>query len=327
MMGIKRAKRKSSRYQQYNKTEREREQKYWNREKHSVLRSKQRYNQYLTRVDEEKIISKIIVGDCLYVRTDLNSGGEFYYVKHNNIPMKVLYNPTYRTLQNPTKSLVTDYEFNADEYNKLVELEKQKQIEENKKKESENKMGTQSTQKKVQRTSKKRGAGKDVIGHKWAYTNASTEKVIKNLSDTMDKEKVGSVPKEDNLIGSLKKEIETRQEIIDIINNGRSLESLLKAVESAINAKNTKIAELTKSLEEGSATLSKLIIENKNLKAVYEETSSTNEKLLCKNIELLNSNKELQTKIEELELELSSPNSLLDKVKSFFNTLDNYRIK
>ena len=106
---------RKEKYKKIQKEGRNLNKKNANIEKHSILRCRERYNQNLNRVDEDKIVAKIISGDCLYVRTDVGSGCEYYYVKHNNVPIKVLYDPMYRFV-------VTDNYFNTEEYNKLVEL-------------------------------------------------------------------------------------------------------------------------------------------------------------------------------------------------------------
>ena len=84
-------------------------------QKHSIQRADEHYNIRLNRIDESKIISKIIVGDCMFVRTDIETGRDFYYVKHNNVPIKVLYDSEFR-------AIITHDRFNVDEYNKLLEL-------------------------------------------------------------------------------------------------------------------------------------------------------------------------------------------------------------
>lgn len=87
------------------------------RRTHAQIRAEQRYNLELNRVGLNKIVSKIIQGDCLYIRNEgLN---EFYYVKHNNVPVKVLYNPEFRMI-------ITNYPFDTEEYNRLIEDSKMK---------------------------------------------------------------------------------------------------------------------------------------------------------------------------------------------------------
>lgn len=84
---------------------------------HVKNRAEQRYNLYLSKKDEDLIVAKIMRGDCLYLRND--GENEFHYVKHNNLPVKILYNPEFRMI-------ITPYPFKTDEYNLLEKMEQDK---------------------------------------------------------------------------------------------------------------------------------------------------------------------------------------------------------
>ena len=91
-----------------------------NKRPHMAERALQRYNVYLSKVDINIIVSKVIQGDCLYVRSE--GINEFYYVKHKNLPLKILYNPEFR-------SIITTYPFDTDEYNRLRKLKEENNME------------------------------------------------------------------------------------------------------------------------------------------------------------------------------------------------------
>ena len=84
---------------------------------HTKKRAEQRYNLNLTKVDEDLIVAKIMRGECLYLRND--GENEFHYVKHKNLPVKILYNPDYRMI-------ITPYPFVTEEYNLLEKMEKER---------------------------------------------------------------------------------------------------------------------------------------------------------------------------------------------------------
>lgn len=94
----------------------------WYGHAYDRVSSPERYNQQLSRVDKDQIIAKIIAGDCIFIREeDTDENLVFLYVRHKNIPYKLLYNKVKRRI-------ITFYYFNVEEYNALI-AEKEAELE------------------------------------------------------------------------------------------------------------------------------------------------------------------------------------------------------
>lgn len=87
--------------------------------KHFKERARQRYNTNLDDKDIKQIINRIKNEDYLYAGRSENDPTKFFgYVKHKNLPFKVLFK------NGLTPKLITIYPIDVDEYNNLNENHK-----------------------------------------------------------------------------------------------------------------------------------------------------------------------------------------------------------
>lgn len=88
---------------------------------HAIDRAHQRYNFEINKQRMNDLISKIKMGEYLFIsKSAENCRREFAYVKINNLPLKVLFNRS----KSGAIDIITIYPFDVDEYNKLVEKKK-----------------------------------------------------------------------------------------------------------------------------------------------------------------------------------------------------------
>lgn len=96
---------------------------------HSRERACERYNLELTKGDERAVLGYINAGQCIQLA--LRSKKEntaICYVKFKKIPMKVVY---LMDLKQKAYQIITILPFDADEFNRVVQEEMEKDIENN----------------------------------------------------------------------------------------------------------------------------------------------------------------------------------------------------
>lgn len=87
--------------------------------KHARERIQQRYNIELDKQDELNILALVNRGKCFHSNTEVKDPlTEFFYVKYNHIPIKVL---CAMTNNRRAINIITVYNLDVEEYNNLLE--------------------------------------------------------------------------------------------------------------------------------------------------------------------------------------------------------------
>lgn len=350
--------------------------------KHSLSRIEERYAVKLNRVDEENIVKKIIKDDCIFVRTG-DKGCNFYYVKHNNIPIKVLFHEE-------TRGIVTTYYFDVDEYNKLVELNKSKEVKMDTDK--INKTPLTSTEKcswsaekskkkvinldtgkvfdsmtdaakhyntSVHNISASCSKNKSTLSGRWSYYKDNVKYTIPRIKLTPASiESENKMDSSDSILGAFKSQLDVTNQVIKALEENAQLKRDIEQLEGkvkelgtdnrSISEENTKLKKTQKYLK-----MENDILKNKNADletsgAIWEDKFYSMEERFNSINELNKSLVEEKNKLqgdrdilkvslselresscaeinellltnEELKAQLSNPNSLLERMRSFFN--------